>query len=763
MKLKVAVIGLGKQGVQEYLPAIKLLNNLELVAVCDVDINTVNKISTIYGVKGYYSIDELLKNVQLNLVILCLPHNQYLSAIEKISAKGIHIFKEKPFAIDKYEAAKIYNLATNNNISICVATQRRCDPIYIAGKEMLNSIGKIYLIEGKYTFNISRLDEGWRSSKISSGGGAILDMGYHLIDIMVWYFDLPATISVKTTKNNKINQNYDVEDTATLQFDYYNNEQPYSEKTVGNFLISRNYRSKKEVLKVMGKEGYVIIKPSDARLFNRVGNEIQSVKRENVSHIVPLYEQLRNFVEYLLKNCDKFAGNYLEHFKHLSIIEAAYTSNENSTIVKVDKRFLDKAQNKKINSQPKLSDYSWPIITHNTRYAVLKQLDKSVSIYDKSGIIKKFEDKFSAYHNRKYALLSNSGTNAIFAMYEGINLQPGDEVIVPAYTFFATVSPLMYMGAKPVFCDCLPDGNIDPNQIRAKVNKKTKAVVITHMWGIPCDMDEIVLICREYKLVLLEDCSHAHGAKYKGKLVGTFGKAAAWSLQGQKIITGGEGGILLTDDEDLHTRALLQGHYNKRCKQEINKQHPLYKFSLTGFGLKFRSHPLAVSIAHEQFKHLDKWLTQKAIFAGQIIKGLSNIPFLEMPKFDHKNPSWYAFIMQYKPERISISLEQFHVMLQGEGLTEVDLPNSTTPLYNLPLFKDPSIPLSRYFKNSSSPDTNSYQGSDKFYKNAIKLPVWCRPEDQPIVDKYIQVIKKVSEMCLNNDFSLLNPKMVSKL
>lgn len=138
-------------------------------------------------------------------------------------------------------------------------------------------------------------------------------------------------------------------------------------------------------------------------------------------------------------------------------------------------------------------------------------------------------------------------------MYAGCDLQPGDEVISPTYTFYATVTPMVFTRAKPVFADRKEDGNIDPWEIEKKITDKTKAIVVTHMWGIPCDMDTITAVAKKHNLRLLEDCSHAHGAEFDGQKVGTFGDAAAWSLQGQKTVTGGEGAILLTDDEEIHT------------------------------------------------------------------------------------------------------------------------------------------------------------------------------------------------------------------
>jgi len=263
--------------------------------------------------------------------------------------------------------------------------------------------------------------------------------------------------------------------------------------------------------------------------------------------------------------------------------------------------------------------FIWPSITDRIEKAVIKQLYKTISIYNRSGVFLEFENAFAKYHNRKYALLCNSGTNAIHSMFVAAGFKKDDEVICPAYTFFATVTPLLFTGAKPVLCDCDENGNIEPDEIRKKITSKTKGVIITHMWGVPCQMDKIVRICKENNLLFLEDCSHAHGAQYKRKVVGSFGDLAVWSLQGAKIVSGGEGGILLTNNKEFYYKALLLGHYNKRCLQEIPQTHPLSKYAVTGMGLKYRAHPLAIAIAFELFRNLNRYLSIKAFFAKKLL------------------------------------------------------------------------------------------------------------------------------------------------
>jgi dTDP-4-amino-4,6-dideoxygalactose transaminase len=397
--------------------------------------------------------------------------------------------------------------------------------------------------------------------------------------------------------------------------------------------------------------------------------------------------------------------------------------------------------------EPDAARFNWPRITANTEQVVLKQLHEDLSIYDNSGIFGSFEAKFAKYHNRKYSLLSNSGTSSILAMFEAIKLEAGDEVLCPVYTFHASVSPMMYLGVIPVFCDADSMGNISINEIKKRKTDKTKAVVVTHMWGNPVqDIEAIAEYCETEGIFLLEDCSHAHGAEINGKRVGSFGDIAAWSLQGKKIITGGEGGILLTDKLDLYNRALLHGHYNKRPQKEIDESDPMREFYLTGFGLKLRAHPIAVAIADQQFDQLDNFLAMKRKYIDKLNYAFSKYPFLKTPKSsDVYKPSWYAYGMRFiSDEAFSVSKEDFIKALLAEGLVEVDVPGSTGLLHTLPLFTHPERVLGRLYK-SSIEQQKGFDGAQSFYDDFFKLPVWAFEEDSSVVDAYIHGIVKVSD------------------
>ena len=385
-----------------------------------------------------------------------------------------------------------------------------------------------------------------------------------------------------------------------------------------------------------------------------------------------------------------------------------------------------------------------PKITPEIEKAVIEQLNDTISIYDDSNIFKKFEEAFAKYHNKKYGLVTSSGTSALHSLYDAINLKEGDEVICPIYTFFATVTPIFQTGAKPVFVDCDETGNIDYTKIEEKINKNTKAIMVTHMWGYPCKMDKIREIADKYGIYLLEDCSHAHGGEYKGKKLGEWSDAAAFSLQGNKIITGGEGGIIITNNKYTYKNALLLGHYNKRCKQEISKDSTDYKYAVTGKGLKLRAHPIAIRIAYEQFKDLDKINLVKQDMV-QIVKntvdkidGLTlNIPY------EGSKCSYYALIIKYDSSKFNNTpIEEFVRALNEEGGVEFDKPGSTCPLNRLELFKNPSYFFPSYDKILK--DNEKFQGADTFYDNSFKIPVWYNKDDEEIVIKYCDILNKVS-------------------
>ncbi|KKU60167.1 MAG: putative PLP-dependent enzyme [Parcubacteria group bacterium GW2011_GWA2_47_12] len=393
--------------------------------------------------------------------------------------------------------------------------------------------------------------------------------------------------------------------------------------------------------------------------------------------------------------------------------------------------------------------FFWPPIDKKMEKAVIRQLRGGFFVYGrKRGIFKDFESDFAKYVNRKHALILTSGTLAIRTMFEAAGFKEGDEVICPAYTFFGTVSPLLYTGATPILCDIDENGNIDPEEIKKKITPKTKGVIVTHMWGIPCQMDEIVKICKKNGLLLLEDCSHTHGAKYKGKMAGSFGDLAAWSLGSDKIVTGGEGGILATNNPEFLYRAILFGLYADPCRETIPENHKFYKYATTGMGLKYRASTLAISVAYEMFGRLEKHLKTRKLLVSKLVKALKDEPGISLSTafFDSEiEPSWYAFRFQYNAKGTgNLPIQKFFEALRAEGLSGVDIDlRSKCPLNLLPIFQTPAELFPAYEKHPFSYKPGDFPKAENFYKNTVNVKIGASKNDLKFINLYISGIKKV--------------------
>ncbi|WP_376770557.1 DegT/DnrJ/EryC1/StrS family aminotransferase [Lentzea indica] len=379
---------------------------------------------------------------------------------------------------------------------------------------------------------------------------------------------------------------------------------------------------------------------------------------------------------------------------------------------------------------------------------MVEQLGENISIYDRSGVVAELEDALANYFGVKHAVSMSSGTAALHAAYAACLIEPGDEVIVPAYTFFATATPLLHLGAIPVLADCDETGNISVTEVASKITPNTVAIVATHMWGIPANLPALRALANEHHLILLEDGSHAHGASLDGQKVGSFGQAAAFSMNGPKPLSAGEGGFVLTSDDDTYFRLLLFAHYNKRCRSEIPSSHTLHRFAVTGMGLKFRIHPLAAAFALDQLTHLDEYLAGRAQVAALLCNELKEVAGISVPQLPSKHQAaWYGLPLTYVPDELGgITVERFHKALLAEGLSEVDRPDSTCPLNQLPLFQCPAALFThqREFARLRY-QPGGFPVAELVHHNTLKLPVWHREEDVPLARAYVRGIQKVVE------------------
>lgn len=337
----------------------------------------------------------------------------------------------------------------------------------------------------------------------------------------------------------------------------------------------------------------------------------------------------------------------------------------------------------------------WPPVDDEVRAAVLRQLDDSVSIYDRSGIIASFEDRFRQLPQSRYALLTSSGTAALHSAYYAIGLGPGDEVLCPAYTFFATATPLFQLGAVPVLVDATVAGLLDLDLAERLVTPRTRALVVTHMWGFPHPMELYREFCDRHRIALVEDCAHAHGASVADDPVGGRADVAAWSLQGNKLISAGEGGILCTNDEEIYVRANLLGHFNRRSMNEVPADHPLHRYAATGLGLKYRAHPLGVAMAAVYLDRLPGWLTAKRDHVDRLLAAMGPVAAITplFPRAPAVRCSYYALpLVVHRPPA---EVRRLVAHVQAAGFPELTGAGTFGSLSRWDLFRDPRSPVAR--------------------------------------------------------------------
>jgi len=244
-----------------------------------------------------------------------------------------------------------------------------------------------------------------------------------------------------------------------------------------------------------------------------------------------------------------------------------------------------------------------------------------------------FEREFADYIGASHAVALANGTLALEAALYGLGVGAGDEVIVPAKTFIATASSVVMRGATPVVADIdLNSGNVTVESIDAARSKKTRAIIVVHLAGWPCDMPAIMAYAEKHNLKVIEDCAQAHGAEISGRKVGSFGHAAAFSFCQDKIIsTGGEGGMLVTSDKGVWHKVWAFKDHGRDYDEVFHREHgPGHRWFCTTFGSNWRLTEMQSAIGRIQLKKLPQWLATRRCYAAMLIDGLTDLPGLNL-------------------------------------------------------------------------------------------------------------------------------------
>jgi dTDP-4-amino-4,6-dideoxygalactose transaminase len=276
--------------------------------------------------------------------------------------------------------------------------------------------------------------------------------------------------------------------------------------------------------------------------------------------------------------------------------------------------------------------------------------------------VKKFEEMFREFKSVKYAMALNSCTAALHLSLQVIGIQPGDEVIVPTMTFAATANAVIHSGGKPVLVDCQKDTmNIDPKQIEDKITPKTRAIIVVHFAGRPCEMDEILEVAREYQLKVIEDCAHTIEARYKNKNTGLFGDIGCFSFYVTKNIITGEGGMAITNNEEYADKIkimALHGMSKDAWRRFSDEGYKHYQVVHPGF--KYNMMDLQAAMGIHQLPRIDSYWKRRKEIWNIYNQAFKNLPvFLPAAVPQTLKHSYHLYTLLLDIDRLDIGRDRF--------------------------------------------------------------------------------------------------------
>lgn len=350
---------------------------------------------------------------------------------------------------------------------------------------------------------------------------------------------------------------------------------------------------------------------------------------------------------------------------------------------------------------PKELHRRWPVITQEDKAAVQAVLDSGIVSGPYAPQVKALEEEWARYCEARYALTTNSGTAALHTAVAAGRIGTGDQVITTAFTFLATALAVLQNNAVPVFVDIDPRTyNIDPAKIEARITSRTKAIIPVHIHGLPADMDPILAIAKRHGLLVIEDAAQAHGATYKGKKVGGIGDMGIFSFQASKNLPAGEGGIFVTNREDLRDRANMFRMFGEDIRESDKKAfdpaRPLdgaREYNSLVMGWMYRTNELSAALCRSQLRRLDQSLTNTRGNAAYLGEHLGKIAGVTPPYIPPDcASSFYQYRIRLNPMAAGSHLAprdfrtKVLAALKAEGV-EVSL-WQTVPVPGQTLFQD---------------------------------------------------------------------------
>jgi perosamine synthetase len=301
-------------------------------------------------------------------------------------------------------------------------------------------------------------------------------------------------------------------------------------------------------------------------------------------------------------------------------------------------------------------------------------------ISSKGRFVDQFEEKFASYVGTRHAIAVSSGTAALHLALAALDIQPGDEIIMPTFTMIACANVAKYLGAKPVLVDSeISTWNINPNRIEEKITNKTKAIVVVHIYGHPADMDPVMKIAKKHGLYVVEDAAEAHGAEYKGEKVGRIGDIGCFSFYANKIITTGEGGMITTNDDEIaeKVKKLRDQGYNLSMRKWLIHDVIGYNYRLTN---------LQAAVGLAQLERIEEFVNkhrENAYYYNSLLKGIHGVTL--PPEMSWAKNVYWMYTILIDEEILGITRDDLMKKLEVYG---IDARSSFLPIHLQPPYRD---------------------------------------------------------------------------
>jgi perosamine synthetase len=359
-----------------------------------------------------------------------------------------------------------------------------------------------------------------------------------------------------------------------------------------------------------------------------------------------------------------------------------------------------------------------PLLGKEEKEAVMAVLDSGLltnASYEGGRFVKEFEEKLKAKVGTKHAIAVNSGTAALHTSLVAYEIGPGDEVIVPAFTFEATANVVLACGAKPVFADIKDDYNIDPEDVRRKVSKKTKAIIPVDVYGYPADLDEIREMADKHSIKVIEDAAESLGAEYRGRPTGKTDHSGCFSLYATKVITSGEGGAITTDDDEFADRVRLVRNHGMQAGYDTRV-----------LGFNYRLPEMAAAVASVQMDRLDGYIEARRRNSRVLTETISPMKGVSLRQVSSdRRHVWYLYTVFLAKKRDDVMKK---LRARGVGAAAY----WETPVNRMPLYKRLG------YAEKNLPAAVSAAG------HVLSLPVHpgvTEPEIEFVAEEFVKAVK----------------------